>query len=306
VPCFIHWPAQGWEGGRDIAQLTAHVDLIPTFIDALSLAVPGASSSDGIRYSFDGLSLLPLIEASAADEPWDSRVIITDTQRDDFPEKWKKSATMQGPWRLIDGKELYHVGEDPGQRRDVADQNPVKVAELRKAYETWWTELEPDFEVIPRPVIGEKNNPDAVLYSHDWHEVKDQAGEKGQTPWNQKQVREGLATNGFWTVEIAEEGEYEVSLCRWPLESGLALRDGVEMKPAVDGGRPLPKGKALSIEKAKLRIGDQTWETGVEASLDRVSFSVKLDVGPFNIQTWFTDDAGREWGAYYVYIKKKS
>ncbi len=299
VPCFIRWPKQGWMGGRDIAQLTAHLDLIPTFIDALNLEIPE-------DYAFDGLSLLPLFEASTEPEPWDSRVIITDTQRDDFPEKWKKSATMQGAWRLINGKELYHIDKDPGQRNDVASEHPVKVAELRKAYEEWWEDLEPSFEATPRPIIGDANQPDAVLYSHDWHEVKDQEGERGRTPWNQKQVREGLATNGFWTVEIAEGAEYEVSLCRWPLESGLALQAGVEMKPAVDGGQALPEGKAFAIESAKLKIGEQSWEQEVEDGLDRASFSVKLDPGPTHIQTWFRDEEGKQWGAYYVYIKKKS
>ena len=37
VPCFIRWPAKGIEGGKDIANLTAHFDLLPTLIDCCGL-----------------------------------------------------------------------------------------------------------------------------------------------------------------------------------------------------------------------------------------------------------------------------
>ena len=33
VPCFIRWPAAGWQGGREVDQLTAHIDILPTLIE---------------------------------------------------------------------------------------------------------------------------------------------------------------------------------------------------------------------------------------------------------------------------------
>ena len=45
---------------------------------------------------------------------------------------------MSQRWRLINGTELYDIQADPGQQRDVADEHPEVVAELREHYEAWW------------------------------------------------------------------------------------------------------------------------------------------------------------------------
>jgi arylsulfatase A-like enzyme len=58
VPFFLHWPAKGWTIGRDVERLTAHVDLLPTFIDLLGLPAPK-------NVKFDGTSILPLLEGKA-------------------------------------------------------------------------------------------------------------------------------------------------------------------------------------------------------------------------------------------------
>ena len=39
VPCFVHWPAGGIGGGRDVSGLTAHVDVLPTLLDLCDVPV---------------------------------------------------------------------------------------------------------------------------------------------------------------------------------------------------------------------------------------------------------------------------
>lgn len=299
VPCFIKWPGQDMVGGKDITQLTAHVDLLPTFIDLLALKLPESSS-------FDGISLKPLLTGNNSDSLWQRRVLITDTQRQEFPTKWRRSSTMQDNWRLINGKELYNVSTDPGQQHDIAAAHPEIVSELRAAYEAWWTDLAPSFNEYTRPIIGKEST--ITLYSHDWHEVRDSLGDPGRTPWHQTHIREGLATNGFWTVNISDAGTYQFDLCRWPIELNRGIGEGIPAKAAVPGGVPLPPGKALPLKVARLKVGEQEKSLEIMREDQVASFQLDLEAGPNQIQTWFEGKDIAPRGAYFVYIKpiKKS
>ena len=59
VPLFVHWPAGGLVGGRDVEPITAHVDMLPTLIDLVGIPPP-----NGVQ--FDGSSIRPLLEGKAS------------------------------------------------------------------------------------------------------------------------------------------------------------------------------------------------------------------------------------------------
>ena len=107
VPCFLHWPEGGLRGGRDIPRLTAHFDLLPTFIDLLGLDTTRAVK----RKPMDGKSLAPLFRQ---DSEWKERTLVVQTQQRETPEKWTQSAVMTQQWRLVGGQELYDMTADPG------------------------------------------------------------------------------------------------------------------------------------------------------------------------------------------------
>lgn len=48
VPFFIHWPAGGLKGGRDISTLAAHIDVLPTLADLCGVSLPASYHSDGL------------------------------------------------------------------------------------------------------------------------------------------------------------------------------------------------------------------------------------------------------------------
>ena len=122
VPCFIRWPAGGLEGGKDVEQLSAHVDILPTLVDLCGLGagknVPGTSS-------FDGLSLEPLLTGTGA--AIEDRVLIESFNH----------VVITKRWRLVRGSELYDMQADPGQQTDVAGQHPEVVARLKKRLEEY-------------------------------------------------------------------------------------------------------------------------------------------------------------------------
>lgn len=116
--------------------------------------------------SFDGTNIASLIRGDA--ENWEDRTLVTDSQRITTPEKWRKSATMTQRWRLINGVELYDIQTDPGQTKDVAEDHPDVVAQLRGDYDSWWEKVSRQFDgTVPIP-IGHVDEPSMRLNAHDW------------------------------------------------------------------------------------------------------------------------------------------
>ncbi|MFQ6131986.1 MAG: arylsulfatase [Armatimonadota bacterium] len=275
VPCFIRWPAGGLGAARDVEQLSAHIDLLPTLI-----ALCGLESPEGV--AFDGADLSPLLRGQEAD--WPDRTLLVHSQRIDHPQKWRKSAVMTQRWRLVNGEILNDMNADPGQTTNVADDHPEVVQRLRQAYEDWWEDLSERFDEYCPIVIGSHEENPCRLMSHDWH---------GPNPvWSQGAVRAGNASNGFWAIEVAQDGTYEFALRRWPLEADAPITAAI------------PKGKAISATKARLKIADVDLTKPIPEDAHAVTFQARLKAGQTRLQTWFTDDEGASRGAYYVYVKR--
>ena len=276
VPCFLRWPAGGLGGGKDVDRLTAHLDLLPTLIELCGLPRPA-----GVK--FDGASLVPLLRDARAD--WPDRVLVTDSQRIEQPQKWRQSAVMTDRWRLIAGKELYEIHADPGQRNDVSAKNPEVVQKLRQAYEDWWADVSRRFDEYCEIIIGsDKENP-TRLTCHDWH-----GGEL--PPWDQTHILQGEQTNGFWAVEVAQAGEYEFALRRWPREVDQPITAAI------------PSGRAIRAVQARLALGEVDLTQPVAAEAKEVLFRTRLEPGKTKLQTWLIAEDGVSRGAYFVYVRR--
>ncbi|MCH5374744.1 MAG: arylsulfatase, partial [Planctomycetes bacterium] len=193
VPCFIRWPAGGIGGGRDVPQLTAHIDLLPTLAELC-----GAERPAGVH--LDGDSLVPLLKGEASQ--WPERTLFVHSQRIEYVEKWRKCAVMTERWRLVNGQQLFDLPEDAAQAHDVADQHPAVVQELRAAYEGWWQSLSPVFDKFVAIGLGAEQENPSHLTCHDWHT------ENGPVPWNQGAIRQGPWVNGWWVVDVMRAGRY--------------------------------------------------------------------------------------------------
>ena len=291
VPFFVKYPNGKLEAGKDVNNISAHIDVLPTLIELCGLKL-------NKPIDFDGKSLMPLINGS--DENWSERLLITDSQRVEHPIKWRKSAVMSDNWRLVNGEELYNMVDDPGQTNDVALKEPKKVKKFRKAYDTWWDDVSLDFDDFQAIIIGSPAENPVNLTSHDWHS-------NTQVPWNHKHVRSGLQGNGFWVLDIEHAGIYEITLSRWPLSMKLPINSGMEKRPALNGTsvNESLEGKALNILKAKIEIGREKMEQDVKETDVSVTFTVNLKAG--KDKRLITTFRGNEvdMGAYYVQISKK-
>lgn len=275
VPCFVRWPAGGLNGTRDVEQLAAHIDLLPTLIELCGLKRP-----EGVK--FDGTSLTALLMGRAAD--WPDRTLFVHSQRIEHPEKWRKSAVMTERWRLINGKELYDMEVDPSQKNDIADKHPEVVGMLGQRYEDWWADISQRFGEYCEIIIGsDKENPSRLM-SHDWHSPN--------PAWSQDAVRSASTANGFWAVEVARDGTYEFALRCWPIEVDKPINAAI------------PGGKAINATDARLKIADLDVSMPVPKDARAATFLVRLKAGKTRLQTWFIDDKDASRGAYYVYVRR--
>lgn len=140
------WPGKIAPGAR--LQLTAHLDLFPTFA-----ALAGAAVPPELAAQLDGFSLLPLLADARA--PWhDDRLLFTHVGRWGGmkpgvpPEKHGACSVRWKNYLLVREKRgwtLHDLQADPGETRDVAAQHPEVVDRLDRAYENWWQEVSPCF-----------------------------------------------------------------------------------------------------------------------------------------------------------------
>ena len=203
-PLIFHWPAKV-KARKTSGELCAHIDLMPTILDACGVEVPA-------KLKVDGRSFLPLLTGNNLS--WPKRQVVLQTHRGNVPQLYHHFALHEEPWKLVHptgfGKEkftgppkleLYDLSKDPRQQNNVAVQYPKVFQRLKKSYEDWFADVSssrPDNYAPPRIVIGTKHEPRSVLTRQDWRHVTGR-------PW-------GRDSNGFWLLEAPEPAAYKVEV----------------------------------------------------------------------------------------------
>ncbi|MEM9928305.1 MAG: arylsulfatase [Bacteroidota bacterium] len=299
VPFSIQWPAGGLTGGPPITQLTAHLDVLPTLVDLLDLELPA-------DVAFDGTTLAPLLN-NPDEATWPERTICVHNQisfgkklDNDLPVKYKKYAVMTDQWRLVNG-ELYDIKADPGQQKNLAASQPEVVNQLLGAYDEWWADISTQFDRYNATIIGNEAQQEVVLSAQFWH--------GDHVPYSQEHVRHAMKANGFWDIDVARAGTYQIALRRWPAESQLPFGGNVP-PPAPDSTRRFPQDKyyqysstVINPVSARLKVGDFDETVAVSATDQEATFSVQLPVGQTFLQTWLATEERDTIGAYYVYVR---
>ena len=299
VPFFIHWPEKGWTKGRDIPQLSAHIDILPTFADLCGFKTGG-------KLPIDGTSLTPLLENAQAKD-WPDRTIITDSQRNITPVKWKNCSIMTQDWRLLNGSKLYQLSKDPGQKKNVAKKHPERVKAMRASYEKWWASMKDSFAEGAPFHLGENPKP-LQLTSHDLVGT----GGTGSVAWNQKHIREGKLTGinkdgpAYWQLKVTKAGEYTFHLSRYPLNAGLALNTsapvGKQVPGTSDAFRTTP-ARALDIKGGQLLLnGKKIAQSKVDGTKPSLVLKAQLPVGTHQLSALFETPDGQH-TAYYLKIE---
>jgi len=297
VPCFFHWPEGKLQNGRDIANLSAHIDILPTLVELCGLNLPHP-------IDFDGKSLVPLLFNKPAN--WMERTLFVETQRKTSYEKGEASAVMNEAWRLIDLTELYNIKSDPGQQHNMANQYPEIVKEMTASFNEYWERVSEGDREFPKPVIGTKYDEEIFLTTSDL---------RNSNVFNHGGVSRGIpVSEGEWHFKVAEKGLYEIEVRRWPKEVSAPMQ-GIPMETKqVDawiGKKPVAGPlygalfNALPVHFVSLHVNGFQDVKMVNETDESKTFTVKLEKGDTQLSSRFLDDEKNEMTvAYYVYIRK--
>ena len=296
VPFFIRWPEGNLFGGKDIDYTSFHVDFLPTLCDLCGV------STDGLK--LDGISLKNALYGGEL--PAGRTEFMQYHQSTIVPDKWT-SSVVSDKWRLVWGKELYNIETDPGQKCDVSAQYPEIVQRLRAAHESYWQDMQDTMGVFSPIYLGDEHENPTRLNAMDV---------MGDVAWSQLSIVLAMKSAGCWHVKFVEPGMYSFKLRRWPAETSLRNNELPSVEEARqlamydtardywrDNGYPNP----MNIRKAGLKFYDQEWITETSPDSAETEFVVRVDkAGETDLSAWFVDDTDEQFGAYYVYVERKS
>lgn len=287
VPCFIHWPAGKLTGGRDVKQLSAHLDVLPTLVDLCRLQTSK-------NYKADGISLKPALDGMVKNigprvlvESFNG-IVMTKRWRHMRHPRFKKDPTF-------DSRLLYDMSIDPAQKNDVAKEHLEVVARLNVALERVNAENDNRQQ---RYVIGsDKQNPIEFTPS-SWSERI--------SVW-QRGIRGGQPGAVPIFAEVEAPGAYRFSLRRWPKEMDAPIRSAPELTipDGFEGKTKTERGRALPIVKARLKVPGFDKSVEVTDDMTEAVFTVNLKKGDCDILAQFIADDGKEYGAYFLSVERK-
>ena len=329
VPCFVKWPDGNFANiGDEIPGLAQVQDLLPTLVDLCGLEKP-------MPLEFDGTSLASVLKGQ--EEISEDRMLFINYSRMPgfvtYPAPFGQtlvrkegSGVLWKGWRLLECRELYNRFDDPMQENNVFDQHPEVVNHMMAELDIWWDNVKDIVNEPQKIIIGTENENPSILTACDWLDVFiDQ----------QPQVSFGQRKIGYWCLDVAQEGDYEFELRRWPKETDSPIAGECTM---IDRNGNLG-GTALPINSASIYIGGvnhlpvaekrpysfEGLTKAVGPEDKAVTFEAHLKPGPVYLHTFFDIQAPRREGtssnlqdqrrnagqsqgmigAYYVYVTRK-
>jgi arylsulfatase A len=221
VPLFMHWPAAKWTP-HVVKPIVSHIDLYPTLLDLCGVKAPVGSKLDGI-------SLRRLLERTDS-SVWPDRTLFTHNPIDEsnkYPgavrtQKYRLVREIKGPAGGSKAKandtsatpwQLYDMESDPGQKKNIATDQPDIVKQLSDQYDAWFADISRDglqrfLLTVGHPEHNpvELHAPQAYLdqpltfangpgFANDWI-----------TGWTDAKAKV------WFDIEVATAGDYEIEI----------------------------------------------------------------------------------------------
>ena len=297
VPCLISWPNGGLAKPQAIDGLTQVQDMLPTLLDLCNILTDR---------KFDGMSLAPVLRGRT-NVPEDRMLVINYSRMPGFvnyPTPFAQTLMYRNQgevlwkrWRLLEDRELYNLETDPLQTTNVIDKHPKVLAKLRNRLDEWWADVGPHANDVQRVVIGSEHENPSRLTGCEWLDVFiDQ----------QRQIRVGQQKSGYWMLEVAEDGEYDFELRRWPKEIDRPI---IAPSEGGQGAMDIDTASFYLSDYHHLDIGDKRpyrfegLNKSVGPNDTSITFTAQLKKGPIALHTWFRGES-TILSAYYVYVTR--
>ncbi len=196
-PFFIRW-AGHLPAGRHIPQIAGAIDLLPTLTDLAGIPRVGSKPLDGI-------SLKPLLADGPAPTNWPDRMLFS---------HWAGKVSVRTQrYRLDDTGRLFDMQADPGQQRDVSQNQPDVAGRLRAAVAAWKQELLPALAKDDRPFpVG---HPQCRLTPLPARDGVPHGGVRRSAPApNCSYFKDfkSTADSITWDIEVLTAGEYDATV----------------------------------------------------------------------------------------------
>ena len=245
-PFFARWKGH-LKPGVSTNWPVAHYDVLPTVLQACSIALP-----EGLK--IDGTSFLPELQGAMVKRK--PRTVVIQAHRGDQPLLYHNFMARNGNMKLVhpspfwrdtfEGEpdfQLYDLSKDPYELDDISDTNPEIVQRLLADYEAWFKDVSSEREdpwAPPRIIIGTEHEKVTVLTRQDWRHTHGR-------PW-------GRDSRGRWHVNIDRAGLYSFE-CRFSPEKVpgkiTLVCGGVEVSQAL-----LPTLRSCRLVAVELPEGD--------------------------------------------------
>ena len=253
VPCYLRWPDH-FPAKLTVDKIAAHIDLVPTLLEACGMAAP-----EGLK--FDGTSLLPLLTGQQT-AGWRDRTLYFQWHRGDQPELGRAFAARSQTYKLLRREpipgakppplELFDMEHDPLELEDIAARHPDIASSMYKGYVAWFKDVSATrgYEASPIEIGGERENP-SVLTRQDW---------RGPLA--------GMNPNdiGFWQVQVVRDGRFDVTCSFAPRQFTTELHlslNGAHQKQSLKPGTTEYTFKDVPIAAGAGRL--EAWVLGNRA-----------------------------------------
>ncbi len=152
VPAIVSIPGNP-RNGKVSSTPVITMDYVPTVLETLGFNAP-----DGLEKQFDGVSLAPLLAAPEKEGALAERDLFFHYPHYHTQGGFPHTAIRSGDYKYYDfhddsHPELYHLGEDIGENRNLTRVDPKKATELQKKIEAWRAKvgaqmptINPDFD----------------------------------------------------------------------------------------------------------------------------------------------------------------
>ena len=172
VPFMVQWKGR-IPAGKTYDPPVISLDILPTALAAAGVEPQAA-------WNLDGINLLPFLTGEKPGAPhatlyW--RFRFPPAQPAQY--RW---AIRQGDWKLVkNGREpvsLYDLSSDTSEMKNLADEQPARVAAMKAAYDQWdGQNKEPLWTDAPAPQAAKPNQTQAAAYYFpNWHRQEGQTG----------------------------------------------------------------------------------------------------------------------------------
>ena len=253
-PFFFRWPAEIEPGNRN-DRIAAHIDVMPTLLEAAGVTFPN-------DHPFDGRSILPLLKGERVD--WPNRSLVLQIHRGNEPIPLHHIAVREQRWKLVHPTgfrhdkmpenvplELYDMVADPGETNNLYEKRPEIARRLKQTYDNWFEDVSntrPENYDPPRIVLGTEHETSTTLSTQDRRETEE---------------------GGEWLLEFRNGKSYDIEfLWKEPIAGAqIELRVGSKRKTlTVPNNSDTAFLKNISVPNGKQALSAKVVKGGKDAT----------------------------------------